>query len=70
MPGQPTGSEALADLHGKLQKLDLEIDTVSVGLTGEAILLPRRKAMLARIERMTTKVEQLKTDMFEGEHSV
>ena len=49
MPGQPTGSEAFGRLARQVRKLDFEMDTVLRGLTGEAILLPRRKAMLARL---------------------
>jgi hypothetical protein len=52
--------KTLSNLMGKLQQLDVEMDQAASvrGLSGEQWLLPRRKALLARIETLTQQVDR------------
>ena len=56
---QPS-QKTLGNLMGMLQRLDVEMDQAASvrGLSGEDSLLPRRKALLARIETLTQRVEE------------
>eukprot|EP01047_Picozoa_sp_COSAG01_P053154 COSAG01_NODE_5664_length_4112_cov_8.551458_3_plen_379_part_00 len=63
-----SSQKTLSNLMGKLQQLDVEMDqAVSVrGLSGEQWLLPRRKALLARIETLTQQVARAAVTSFAG----
>jgi vacuolar protein sorting-associated protein 45 len=58
LDAQPS-QKTITSLMGQLQQLDVEMNQTSVrGLSGQDSLLPRRKALLARIEKLTQQVEQ------------